>query len=89
MLLPAIFHHEAYRSTLMELRKESQLHSSYHQAMAYHYFDEKSKLNSFLTLFFILLLFINPSSVFSKSPRPITDVEIRQIKNECYADIER
>ncbi|KAJ6360336.1 hypothetical protein OIU77_004359 [Salix suchowensis] len=26
--------------------------------------------------------------IFSKSPRPITDVEIRQIKNECYADIE-
>jgi len=102
--------------------------------MAYYYFDDKSRLNSFLTFFFLLvLLFINPSSVLSKSPRPITvnpiflslslslsfhcllwcsyfsiyflfwsssscfyfillrlqDVEVRQIKNECYADIER
>ncbi|KAJ6975127.1 hypothetical protein NC653_031082 [Populus alba x Populus x berolinensis] len=57
--------------------------------MASCYFDDKSRLNSFLTLFFLLLLlFINPSSVLSKSPRPITDVEVRQIKNECYADIE-
>ncbi|XP_011011099.1 PREDICTED: uncharacterized protein LOC105115780 isoform X2 [Populus euphratica] len=57
--------------------------------MAYYYFDDKSRLNSFFTFFFLLLLlFINPSSVLSKSPRPITDVEVRQIKNECYADIE-
>lgn len=41
--------------------------------MAYYYFDDKSRLNSFLTFFFLLvLLFINPSSVLSKSPRPIT-----------------
>ncbi|KAL6322750.1 hypothetical protein AAG906_018631 [Vitis piasezkii] len=37
---------------------------------------------------FEILLSFAPSPVLSKSRRPISDSEIRQKKNECYADIE-
>ncbi|KAJ4910634.1 hypothetical protein Rs2_05255 [Raphanus sativus] len=38
-----------------------------------------------LLLLSLSLLF---SCAFSKSPRPISDAEIREKKNQCYADIE-
>ncbi|OAY44523.1 uncharacterized protein LOC110620519 [Manihot esculenta] len=43
--------------------------------------------NYFLFILIFSLLFIAPP-VISKSGRPITDAEVRQKKNECYADIE-
>ncbi|KAL6323022.1 hypothetical protein AAG906_023640 [Vitis piasezkii] len=50
-------------------------------------FDSKTLIFSFLLLLAVLLSFA-PSPVLSKSRRPISDSEIRQKKNECYADIE-
>ncbi|KAL0730080.1 hypothetical protein Bca4012_026173 [Brassica carinata] len=41
------------------------------------------------TIYILLLLSLNLfPSAFSKSPRPISDAEIREKKNQCYADIE-
>lgn len=50
-------------------------------------FDSKTLIFSFLLLLAVLLSFA-PSPVLSKSRRPISDSEIREKKNECYADIE-
>lgn len=36
----------------------------------------------------LLLLFTALPTTFAKSRRPITDLETRQKKNQCYADIE-
>ncbi|EOA22913.1 hypothetical protein CARUB_v10003646mg [Capsella rubella] len=44
--------------------------------------------SSFVCLLLLILSFCLLSCVLAKSPRPISDVEIRQKKNECYADIE-
>ncbi|XP_062097591.1 uncharacterized protein LOC133803525 [Humulus lupulus] len=37
---------------------------------------------------FLIFSFIMPSSTIAKSRRPITDIEMRQKKNQCYEDIE-
>ncbi|KDP39587.1 hypothetical protein JCGZ_02607 [Jatropha curcas] len=50
-------------------------------------FAHKSPSNCFLIIFTLSLLLISPP-VLSKSRRPISDAEIREKKNECYADIE-
>ncbi|GAV78156.1 hypothetical protein CFOL_v3_21624 [Cephalotus follicularis] len=44
-------------------------------------------INSLLQLILLSSLFFAPS-VIAKSRRPISDTEIRQKKNDCYADIE-
>ncbi|CAC01905.1 hypothetical protein [Arabidopsis thaliana] len=44
--------------------------------------------SSFVCLLLLLLSMCFVPCVFSKSPRPISDVEIRQKKSECYGDIE-
>ncbi|ESQ41756.1 hypothetical protein EUTSA_v10014961mg [Eutrema salsugineum] len=43
--------------------------------------------SSIVCILLLLSLCLVPC-VLSKSPRPISDVEIRQKKSECYADIE-
>ncbi|KAJ3683059.1 hypothetical protein LUZ60_013286 [Juncus effusus] len=50
-----------------------------------------AKLSRFLLLTFLFLIVFSLSSpAFAKkpSPRPITDVEIKEKKSACYADIE-
>ncbi|KAJ4847403.1 hypothetical protein Tsubulata_014686 [Turnera subulata] len=57
----------------------------------YRYRPPPSLNNSSLLFFFLVLLVLLLSTippVVSKSPRPITDTEISERKNECYADIE-
>ncbi|CAN6848238.1 unnamed protein product [Brassica oleracea] len=43
--------------------------------------------SSAVCILLLLSLSLFPCA-FSKSPRPISDVEIREKKNQCYADIE-
>ncbi|XP_015895892.2 uncharacterized protein LOC107429667 isoform X2 [Ziziphus jujuba] len=43
--------------------------------------------NSILLLLLMLFLLLSPT-VLAKSRRPITEIETRQRKNKCYADIE-
>ncbi|PIA50967.1 hypothetical protein AQUCO_01100051v1 [Aquilegia coerulea] len=46
----------------------------------------KSSMAKFIT-FFVILGFLCLTT-FAKSPRPITDYEVREKKDSCYADIE-
>ncbi|XP_059458013.1 uncharacterized protein LOC132187642 isoform X1 [Corylus avellana] len=43
--------------------------------------------SSAFVVFIICSLFLS-STVLAKSRRPISDTEVRQKKNECYADVE-
>ncbi|XP_057967587.1 uncharacterized protein LOC131157437 isoform X2 [Malania oleifera] len=49
-----------------------------------------SRNSKALIVCFLLAFTCSPQNptVLAKSPRPISDTEIRQKKNECYADIE-
>ncbi|KAF4377547.1 hypothetical protein F8388_025038 [Cannabis sativa] len=48
-----------------------------------------AKEKGFIVLaLFLIFSLIMPSSTIAKSRRPITDIEMRQKKNQCYEDIE-
>ncbi|ONK55740.1 uncharacterized protein A4U43_C10F510 [Asparagus officinalis] len=43
---------------------------------------------TYFTLSLILSSFLSPPALAKSSPRPITDEEIREKKQACYADVE-
>ncbi|KAA8515757.1 hypothetical protein F0562_018632 [Nyssa sinensis] len=53
--------------------------------------NKHSTLNSVFILcvfWAIIVCSVGPAEVLAKSRRPVTDIEIREKKNQCYADIE-